>query len=96
MDNVVVVRSGKEEDRNETEDEHHCSVSFKNKMVTTIMIAQDFEAIIKDHPKMKLKEIQGRCDFEMHVNVTVDCCSRAKKIVKKKMAGNHKEEFGLL
>ncbi|TYH83794.1 hypothetical protein ES332_D02G155800v1 [Gossypium tomentosum] len=49
-------------------DEHHCSISFKNKMVTTIMIAQDFEPIIKYHPKMKLKEIQGRCAFEMHVN----------------------------
>ncbi|MBA0664099.1 hypothetical protein Goklo_004157 [Gossypium klotzschianum] len=32
----------------------------------------------------------------MHVNVTIDCCYRVKKIVKEKMAGNHKEEFGLL
>ncbi|MBA0818483.1 hypothetical protein Gohar_022183 [Gossypium harknessii] len=32
----------------------------------------------------------------MHVNMTIDCCYRAKKIVKEKMAGNHKEEFGLL
>ncbi|MBA0734307.1 hypothetical protein Gogos_018236 [Gossypium gossypioides] len=39
-------------------DEHHCSVSFKNKMVTVVMIAQHFEATIKDHPKMKLREIQ--------------------------------------
>ncbi|KAH1083893.1 hypothetical protein J1N35_023654 [Gossypium stocksii] len=49
-----------------------------------------------DHPKMKLREIQRRCASEMHVNVTIDCCYRAKKIVKEKMAGNHKEEFGLL
>ncbi|MBA0754869.1 hypothetical protein Gogos_020015, partial [Gossypium gossypioides] len=65
-------------------------------MVTTAMIAQHFEATINDHPKMKLREIQRRCAFEMHVNVTIDCCYRAKKILKEKMAGNHKEEFGLL
>ncbi|KAH1081729.1 hypothetical protein J1N35_021490 [Gossypium stocksii] len=65
-------------------------------MVTAAMIAQHFEATIKDHPKMKLREIQRRCASEMHVNVTIDCCYRAKKIVKEKMAGNHKEEFDLL
>ncbi|MBA0754868.1 hypothetical protein Gogos_020015 [Gossypium gossypioides] len=61
-------------------------------MVTTAMIAQHFEATINDHPKMKLREIQRRCAFEMHVNVTIDCCYRAKKILKEKMAGNHKEK----
>ncbi|PPS07727.1 hypothetical protein GOBAR_AA12928 [Gossypium barbadense] len=78
------------------QNKHHCSVSFKNKMVATAMIAQHFEATIKDHPKMNLREIQKRCAFEMHVNVTIDCCYRAKKIVNEKMAGNHKDEFGLL
>ncbi|KAG8490316.1 hypothetical protein CXB51_015509 [Gossypium anomalum] len=78
------------------QDENHCSISFKNKMVTAAMIAQHFEATIKDHPKMKLREIQRRFASEMHVNVTIDCCYRAKKIVKEKMARNHKEEFGLL
>ncbi|KAK5834833.1 hypothetical protein PVK06_010511 [Gossypium arboreum] len=78
------------------QDEHHCSVSFKNKMVTATMIAQHFEANIKHHPKMKLREIQRRCASEMHVNVTIDCCYRVKKIVSEKMAGNHKDEFGLL
>ncbi|MBA0576071.1 hypothetical protein Golob_027359 [Gossypium lobatum] len=39
------------------QDEHHCSVSFKNKLVTAAMIAQYFEATIKDHPTMKLREI---------------------------------------
>ncbi|MBA0654058.1 hypothetical protein Goklo_021135, partial [Gossypium klotzschianum] len=65
-------------------------------MVTAAMIAQHFEAIIKDHPKMKLSEIQRRCATKMHVNVTIDCCYKKKKIVKEKMVGNHKEEFGLL
>ncbi|KAK5836556.1 hypothetical protein PVK06_012348 [Gossypium arboreum] len=60
------------------------------------MIAQHFEATIKDHPKMKLREFQRRCASKMHVNVTINCCYRAKKIVKEKIAGNHKEEFGLL
>ncbi|PPR80947.1 hypothetical protein GOBAR_AA39768 [Gossypium barbadense] len=63
---------------------HHCSVSFKIKIVTIDMIAQHFEVNIKDHPKLKLREIQRRCAFEMH------------KIVNEKMAGNHKEGFGLL
>ncbi|MBA0642375.1 hypothetical protein Goklo_026769, partial [Gossypium klotzschianum] len=57
---------------------------------------KQFKTTIKDHPKMKLREIQIKCGFEMHVNVTIDCFYRAKKIVKEKMAGNHKEEFGLL
>ncbi|PPD71824.1 hypothetical protein GOBAR_DD31281 [Gossypium barbadense] len=48
------------------QDEHHCLVSFKNKMVTATMIAQHFEAIIKDHPKMKLSEIQRRCASKIH------------------------------
>ncbi|MBA0753856.1 hypothetical protein Gogos_021378 [Gossypium gossypioides] len=74
------------------QDEYHCSVSFKNKMVTVAMISQHFEATIKDYLKMKLREIQRRCAFEMHVNVTIDCCYRAKKIVKEEMAGNHKEK----
>ncbi|KAH1073333.1 hypothetical protein J1N35_025661 [Gossypium stocksii] len=65
-------------------------------MVTTTMIAQHFEATIKDHPKMKLRKIQRRCASEMHVNMTIDCCYRVKKIVKEKMARNHKEEFDLL
>ncbi|MBA0786620.1 hypothetical protein Gotri_025139 [Gossypium trilobum] len=65
-------------------------------MVIVAMIAQHFEATIKDHLKMKLRKIQRRCASEMHVNVTIDCCYRVKKIVKEKMVGNHKEEFGLL
>ncbi|MBA0780339.1 hypothetical protein Gotri_004451 [Gossypium trilobum] len=65
-------------------------------MVTTAIIAQHFEVTINDHPKMKLRKIQRRCASEMHVNMTIDCCYRAKKMVKEKMTGNHKEEFGLL
>ncbi|KAG8481024.1 hypothetical protein CXB51_025783 [Gossypium anomalum] len=72
------------------QDEHYFLVSFKNKMVTAAMIAQHFEATIKDHPKMKLREIQRRCASEMHVNVTIDCCYRERKIVNEKMAGNHR------
>ncbi|MBA0670135.1 hypothetical protein Goklo_024217 [Gossypium klotzschianum] len=60
------------------------------------MITQYFEATIKDHPKMKLREIQRRCVSDMHVNVTINCCYRARKIVKEKTIGNPKEEFGLL
>ncbi|PPS14963.1 hypothetical protein GOBAR_AA05614 [Gossypium barbadense] len=55
-------------DGNETKEEHNCLVSFKNKMVVVAMIAQHFEATIKDHPKMKLKEIQRRYASEMPVN----------------------------
>ncbi|KAK5824761.1 hypothetical protein PVK06_019545 [Gossypium arboreum] len=76
--------------------EHHFLASFKNKMVTAAMIAQHFEAIIKDHPKIFLSEIQRRCASEIYVNVSIDCCYRAKKIVKEKMIGKSKEEFGWL
>ncbi|PPS19360.1 hypothetical protein GOBAR_AA01208 [Gossypium barbadense] len=71
------------------QEEHHFLASFKNKMVTAAMIAQHFEAIIKDHPKIFLSEIQRRCASEIYVNVT-------KKIVKEKMIGKSKEEFGWL
>ncbi|MBA0650252.1 hypothetical protein Goklo_017696, partial [Gossypium klotzschianum] len=99
VDNVTAASIREEEDGNETEmfqDEHHCSISFKNKMMTVAMIAQHFEVTIKDHPKMKLREIQRRCAFEMHINVTINCCYRSKKIMKEKMIRNHNEEFGLL
>ncbi|MBA0675026.1 hypothetical protein Goari_016592 [Gossypium aridum] len=43
---------------------------------------------------MKLREIQRRCVSKMHVNVSIDCSYRAKKIMKEKMARNYKEEFG--
>ncbi|MBA0635015.1 hypothetical protein Godav_022208, partial [Gossypium davidsonii] len=43
-------------------DEHNCCVSFKNKMVNLKVIAEHFEAIIGDYPKMKLKDIQ-RMEF---------------------------------
>ncbi|MBA0790984.1 hypothetical protein Gohar_015592, partial [Gossypium harknessii] len=89
VDNVAATSNGEKEDGNKTE------VSFKNKMVTTAMIAQHFEVTIKDHPKMKLREIQ-RSVSKMLVNVTIDCSYRAKKIMKEKMARNYKEEFGLL
>ncbi|PPD90503.1 hypothetical protein GOBAR_DD12561 [Gossypium barbadense] len=56
LDNVAAARSGGEKDENET----------KNKMVTAAMVARHFEATIKDHPKMKLREIQRRCASEMH------------------------------
>ncbi|MBA0548916.1 hypothetical protein Golob_019979, partial [Gossypium lobatum] len=62
-------------------------------MVTAAMIAQHFEASIKDHPKMKLRQIQRRCVSKMHVNVSIDCSYRAKKIMKEKMARNYKEEL---
>ncbi|KAH1096708.1 hypothetical protein J1N35_013629 [Gossypium stocksii] len=45
------------------QDKHHCLVSFKNKIVTTAMIAQHFKATMNDHPKMKLRKIQRRCVF---------------------------------
>ncbi|MFQ6645174.1 hypothetical protein Gotur_020466 [Gossypium turneri] len=49
------------------QDEHHCSVSFKNKMAIVAMIAQHFEATIKNHPNTKLRKIQRRCASEMHI-----------------------------
>ncbi|MBA0790733.1 hypothetical protein Gohar_015364, partial [Gossypium harknessii] len=44
----------------------NCLVSFKNKIVTVAMIAQHFKATIKDHLKMKLREIQRIYASEMH------------------------------
>ncbi|MBA0682280.1 hypothetical protein Goari_024011 [Gossypium aridum] len=38
--------------------EHNCCVSFKNKMVNVAIIANHFEETTRDHPKMKLKEVQ--------------------------------------
>ncbi|PPD91018.1 hypothetical protein GOBAR_DD12048 [Gossypium barbadense] len=83
---------GSDEDEEHEDGERRRSY-FKNKIVTATMIAQHFEASIKDHPEMKLREIQKRCASEMHVNVTIDCCYKGKKIVKEKTVGNHKEKF---
>ncbi|PPS16980.1 hypothetical protein GOBAR_AA03605 [Gossypium barbadense] len=54
------------------------------------------DATIKDHPKMKLGGIQRICASNMHVNVSIDYFYKAKKIVKEKMVGNSKKEFGML
>ncbi|MBA0778283.1 hypothetical protein Gotri_006162 [Gossypium trilobum] len=45
---------------------------------------------------MKLREIQRICASDMHINVSTDYFYKAKKIMKEKMAGNSKTEFGML
>ncbi|KAG8481417.1 hypothetical protein CXB51_026252 [Gossypium anomalum] len=44
------------------------------------------------NPIAKCFQIKTICASEMHVNVTIECCYRAKKIVKEKIVGNHKED----
>ncbi|MBA0571095.1 hypothetical protein Golob_004687 [Gossypium lobatum] len=44
-------------------DEYNCCVSFRNKMVNVKVITDHFEATIRDHRKMKLREIQKRGSF---------------------------------
>ncbi|KAL4291966.1 hypothetical protein GQ457_14G024710 [Hibiscus cannabinus] len=76
--------------------EHNYPVSFKNKMVSMKVIAEHFEDTIKDHPKMKIREIQRRIQSELHVNVPNARCRRAKSLVTSRLAGSCKEEFALL
>ncbi|KAK5785740.1 hypothetical protein PVK06_040356 [Gossypium arboreum] len=66
-------------------DEHNCCVRFRNKMVNVKVLTEHFEATIRDHQKMKLREIQRRVALEMHVNVNMTRCRRAKKMVKDKL-----------
>ncbi|KAK8698201.1 hypothetical protein V6N13_114327 [Hibiscus sabdariffa] len=86
-----------EVDENETDyfdsDDHRSLVSFKNKNVNTKVIVEHFEETIKDHPKLKLKEIFRRVQSELHVNVNFSTCRRAKNLVSLNLAGNVKEEF---
>ncbi|KAK9030454.1 hypothetical protein V6N11_031881 [Hibiscus sabdariffa] len=65
-------------------------------MVNVAVIPDHFEATIRDHPKMKLKEIQQRVASEIHVNVNLTRCKRAKKRVNERLSGNFKAEFALL
>ncbi|MBA0869223.1 hypothetical protein Goshw_025033, partial [Gossypium schwendimanii] len=50
----------------------------------------------QDEHHCSLREIQRICASEMHVNVSIDYFYKAKKIMKEKMAGNSKKEFGML
>ncbi|MBA0739654.1 hypothetical protein Gogos_012904 [Gossypium gossypioides] len=75
---------------------HNCCISFRNKMVNVKVIAEHFETNIKDHPKMKLREIQRRVASEMNVNVNMTRCRRAKKMVNNKLARNFVEESAVL
>ncbi|MFQ6646571.1 hypothetical protein Gotur_019677 [Gossypium turneri] len=77
-------------------DEYNCCVSFRNRMFNVKVITDHFEATIRDHQKMKLREIQRRVALEMHVNVNMIRCRRAKKIVKDKLKENFIEEFAML
>ncbi|KAE8704960.1 hypothetical protein F3Y22_tig00110430pilonHSYRG00025 [Hibiscus syriacus] len=52
-----------------------------------------FEDTIRDHPKMKLKEIQRMVQSEIHVNVNLCKCRREKNMVTSRLGGNMKEEF---
>ncbi|MBA0841176.1 hypothetical protein Goarm_003683, partial [Gossypium armourianum] len=54
------------------------------------------EATIGDHPEMKVREIKRRVASEMHVNVNMTRCRRAKKMVKDKLAVNFVHEFAML
>ncbi|KAK5794846.1 hypothetical protein PVK06_036096 [Gossypium arboreum] len=65
-------------------------------MVNVKVIADNFEATIRDHPKMKLREIQRRVALEMHVNVNTTRRKRAKKMAKDKLARNFVEEFSMM
>ncbi|MBA0755768.1 hypothetical protein Gogos_020167, partial [Gossypium gossypioides] len=56
----------------------------------------NFEVTIRDHSKMKLREIQRRVASEIHVNVNMIRCRKDKKMVKDKLAGNFVEEFVML
>ncbi|MBA0780191.1 hypothetical protein Gotri_004328 [Gossypium trilobum] len=76
--------------------EHNCCVSFRSKMVNLKVIVEHFEATIGDHPKMKVREIERRVASEMHVNVNMKRCRRAKKMVKDKLAVNFVHEFAML
>ncbi|GMI68820.1 hypothetical protein like AT5G15685 [Hibiscus trionum] len=65
-------------------------------MVNVKVISQHFEDIIKNHPKMKLKGIHRRVQSELHVNVNMSRCRRAKNMVSSRLAGNCREEFAKL
>ncbi|MBA0618604.1 hypothetical protein Godav_027922 [Gossypium davidsonii] len=45
---------------------------------------------------MKLREIQRRVSSEMHVNINMTRCRRAKKTVKDKLVRNFVQEFAML
>ncbi|MBA0839468.1 hypothetical protein Goarm_005183 [Gossypium armourianum] len=65
-------------------------------MVNVKVILEHFEATIRDHKKMKLREIQRRLASEMHMNVNMIRCRKAKKMVKDKLAGNFIDGFAML
>ncbi|KAE8661574.1 hypothetical protein F3Y22_tig00113725pilonHSYRG01074 [Hibiscus syriacus] len=48
-------------------------------------------SLIRDHPKMKSKEIQRRAQYDIHVNVKLSKCRRAKNLVTSRLDGNCKE-----
>ncbi|MBA0778173.1 hypothetical protein Gotri_006068, partial [Gossypium trilobum] len=64
--------------------------------VNVKVILEHFEATIRDHKKMKLREIQRRVASKMHMNVNMIRCRKAKKMVKDKLAGNFIDGFTML
>ncbi|MBA0873691.1 hypothetical protein Goshw_005911, partial [Gossypium schwendimanii] len=65
-------------------------------MVNVKVIIENFEATIRNHPKMNLRKIQRKVGSEMNVNVNMTRCRRAEKMVKNKLARNFVEEFAML
>lgn len=77
-------------------DEHSCAHSYKNKMVTVKAIAEALEEDIRDNPKLKLKGIKKMVKRQLHAEVNLTRCKRAKTLVRDKISGNYKEEFSML
>ncbi|XVF62802.1 hypothetical protein PTKIN_Ptkin09bG0037500 [Pterospermum kingtungense] len=73
-------------------EDHSCATSLKNKLVDTKMCVEQLETDIKDHPKLKLKNIQLIIKNQLHVDVNLTRCKR----VTEKLGGNYLQEFTLL
>ena len=77
-------------------DEHHCIPRRDNKLVTSVVIAKKYAALIKANPTWKLENLKQTVLKDMFAYVTIAQCKRAKKLVMEKYNDSTKEEYSLV
>lgn len=75
-------------------DEHTCPPRRDNKLVTSRRIAEKFESAIMGNPTWKLEHLKQTVQEQMHADVSIAKCKRAKSIVMQKVLDSKKGEYG--
>ncbi|KAK9012084.1 hypothetical protein V6N11_040154 [Hibiscus sabdariffa] len=76
--------------------QHECSVTFKNSKATYKFIGKHFLGKLRIIPKLTLQEMQRLIKEELHVDVPINLCCKARMWAKEEINGRVKYKFDRL